>query len=231
MIAVAFELSSPRASVALFRDGACVAEEGWTEGRPDNRRLFEVFEGLLRRAGLAASDPGLLIAGRGPGNYSGMRIALTVAQALALPGGARVLAAGSGAALAEELLAAGRARVAIAGDARRGQCWYGLFERPGGRLAQTVDWTLCPAGELPARIPAGVAVASPEYAKVRALAGAGAAAMEWIGHDAFPTARSLGALALAREARGEPGEPPSPIYLHPPVGPLPGAGTTEARTP
>ena len=147
-----------------------------------------------------------------------------------MPGGAGVAAVSSGAALADELLAAGGARVAIAGDARRGQCWYGIFERPGGRLVQTTGWTLCPAAELSARIPAGVPVAAAEYERVRELAGGGSAAIAWLGRAAYPSARALGALALARRARGEPEEPPAPIYLHPPVGgPAPAAAGGGAR--
>ena len=44
----------------------------------------------------AIEEVGLYVAGRGPGNYSGMRAAITTAESLALPGNTPLLAVSSG---------------------------------------------------------------------------------------------------------------------------------------
>ena len=220
MIALVFELSSPQGSLALFRDGTLLGADRWPESRGSSRAVFDSMSRLLAEAGLAAGDVGLFVAGRGPGNYSGMRAALTLAQTLALPGGAEVRAVDSGAALARELLEENPERIAaIAGDARRDRCWLGVFEpADGGRVATKLEWRLCTPPELMTLIPAGAVAASSEFTRLSTLPGfATAAGVRWIRTPRFPDARQLGALALAERAAGRPSAPLSPIYLHPAV--------------
>jgi tRNA threonylcarbamoyladenosine biosynthesis protein TsaB len=202
MITLGIELSSRQGSVALLRDGAVLAEKIWIADRVRHNGIFQTLEALLKETRLSYADVSLYAVGRGPGSFSGMRMSFAIAQALALPNKTEVRAVSSGAALA---LAAGREgakRVAVIGDARRGQFWYGLFAHQEGGIRQAEEWKLVPYEEL--RIADGTLVVSPEAERLT----------KWfpdIGTPRFPLASDVAALA----AEGT--EALEPLYLHPPV--------------
>ncbi|MEI8206857.1 MAG: tRNA (adenosine(37)-N6)-threonylcarbamoyltransferase complex dimerization subunit type 1 TsaB, partial [Kiritimatiellales bacterium] len=126
-VVLGIELSSRQGSVALLRDGALLAEKTWLGERVRHNILFQTLETLLNETGVSYSDISLYAVGRGPGSFSGMRMAFAVAQALALPNKTEVRAVSSGAALALAASREGAKQIAVVGDARRGQLWYGLF--------------------------------------------------------------------------------------------------------
>ena len=217
MNALAFEMSTRKGSVALFVEERLAGLQEWNDEGARSQTLFDLLPPLLEQAGLSIKDIGLFLVGRGPGSYTGLRVAITAAQALALPLKARVRALNSGAALAAELFAKTSARhVAMIGDARRERLWAGVFQREG--LAQVVDWMLIPAAELAARLPAGTAAASPDWSR---LAAQGIVAqtpgVEWLQDDRFPSAEWLGRAELERMGKGGESEALTPIYMHPPV--------------
>ena len=215
---LALELSSPRGSAALLRDSVVLGAESWAETRTGGRAVFEAVERVLARARLRVSDVDTVAAGRGPGQYSGMRIALTAAETLLLPGGGMAMAVSSGAALAMALIAeTGAEIVAVVGDARRGRLWVGAYRR-GGRVPvePVLDWRLCRPEELETVVPAGALLVSSESARVWAVAPP-AGRLNWVPEDRFPDATVLGRLALARLAAGLASEPMTPIYMHPAV--------------
>jgi len=85
---LALDAASPRVSVAVGRAGvvlACRAEDL----ERSSRRLLEMIDEVLREAGLAARDLGGLLALRGPGSFTGLRVGLATAlglhQALDIP--------------------------------------------------------------------------------------------------------------------------------------------------
>jgi tRNA threonylcarbamoyladenosine biosynthesis protein TsaB len=162
----------------------------------------------------------LLAAGRGPGNYSGLRSALTVVQALALPADQPVFAVSSGKILATALAREfpDVSRFAIAGDARRRHLWLGLFERDASVLSMITDWQLLAPGDFAARVPADTLIASPEFERLKEgglLAPDVFETFQWIPENRFPDAGTLAALACARQGRDS--EPVTPVYMHPPV--------------
>lgn len=225
MITLALELSSPRGSLALLRDAAVAAEETWVEPNARSLRLFHALPNLFRRAGIAPADVDQFVVGRGPGSYSGLRTAVTTAQGLALPGGRPVYAVSSGAALARTVAAeTGAAHVAVAGDARRGTLWIGVFRAGTSALAPVSDWIVVKPEDLAKHLPADCLLVSPDWnrlgAQLKPLAPASA---RWIEEERTPDARSVAALAFERIAAGLPSEPPTPIYMHPAVEP-PAAG-------
>lgn len=202
MITLGIELSSRQGSVAILKDGAVLAEKSWIADRVRHNGIFQTLESLLEETQLSYADISLYAVGRGPGSFSGMRMSLAVAQALALPSKTEVRAVSSGAALA---LAAGRGgakQVAVVGDARRGQFWYGLFACADGGIRLMEEWKLVPYEAL--SVPAGTLVISPEAERLT----------RWfpnIGSPRFPLASDVAALA----AEGT--EALEPLYLHPPV--------------
>lgn len=218
MITLGIELSSRQGSVALLKDGELLTEKTWIGEKVRHGAVFETLDTLLNEVNVFYSDISLYAVGRGPGSFSGMRMSFAVAQALALPEKTEVRAVSSGAALALQVARASLPerttegqtqmsplQIAVAGDARRGQCWVGLFtaEQSSG-LIQPGEWELVPYEELV--VPSGTRVVSPEAERLTKF-------FPDIGASCFPLARHVAELALLQETP----EPLEPLYMHPPV--------------
>lgn len=211
MISLVLECSTLRPGLALFRDEALAAEREWEEAARGGRLLFEQIRALLQQAGIAPAEIGRYICGRGPGIFSSLRMAFSAAQAAALPGGAEIYALSSGEALAWEWIARGDAeRVAVAGDARRGQLWVAVFGREGDRLACLQPWRLVCPEALRGQIGSSTPLLSVDAERLRAVVDGPVVA-------AWPRARFLGEAALRRLRDGVPSEEPLPLYMHPAV--------------
>jgi tRNA threonylcarbamoyladenosine biosynthesis protein TsaB len=219
MITLAIETSSPQGSVALLRDGTCLAQSQWPASGHVGQGAFSAVRTVLTAGECDVRQVDLFVAGRGPGNYSGMRVALTLARCLALTRNAEVLAADSGAALADALLdECDAARIAILGDARRGQIWAGVFHRSDPLRFPRDGWNLFePAAFLATH--SADAAASPEPERVAAVFAdaAGRESLRWLEGSRYPSAERLARLVLRRRAAGHPGDPLIPLYLHPAV--------------
>ena len=85
---LALDAASPRVSVAVGRAGAVLAQRAEDLER-SSRRLLEMIDEVLREAGLVPGELGGLVALRGPGSFTGLRVGLATAlglhQALDLP--------------------------------------------------------------------------------------------------------------------------------------------------
>lgn len=224
--AIAIETSTTRGSVALFSGGRCAAERVLAAGARSTQPLFVALREMLAGASLAPAEVRAWIVGRGPGHYSGLRVAMVLARSIALPSGAGVYAVSSGGALAAEILdGAPDAPVAVVGDARRGRLWFGLFERAPSGARAAVDWRLIRPEELASLVPPGGVAVTSERARLEALGAidaAGSRAVRWIAGDRHPTARRAGEWALRRMELGEASDPLAPLYMHPAVDPAAG---------
>ncbi len=200
----ALELSSRFGSVALVDDGLVVAEISWEETFKNRQQLFDSIGGLSNDWN--AID--LFAVGRGPGAFSGMRIAFSVVNTLAAPGKKPVYALNSGAALASQC---GAEKTVVVGDARRGKVWAGLFSGTG--LEQ--DFALMELDAFKDFVPAGALVVSPDHDRLEELLG-GFPVLE-NPMPVFPTAGKLGELVFHRMENGIGSEPCEQLYMHPPV--------------
>ncbi len=206
MIVLGIECSSRQGSVALLKDGTLLAEKTWIGEQVRHNILFQTLETLLQETHTSYGDISLYAVGRGPGSFSGMRMAFAVAQALALPNKTEVRAVSSGAALALAVAhETGAKQIAVVGDARRGQVWYGLFKAgQASSLSLVQDWKLIPYEEL--IVPEGALVVSPEAERLTQY-------FSDIGNPRFPLARHVAELASAQTGT----ETLEPLYMHPPV--------------
>jgi len=200
----AIELSSRFGSLALVEDGAVVVEKNWEENFKNRQQLFDA---------MAATETDwnsidCFAVGRGPGAFSGMRIAFSVVNSLAAPGGKPVYALNSGAALAAQC---GAERTAVVGDARRNKVWAGLFS--GSEL--DAAFQLLERDELAGFVPADALVVSPDHDRLEELL-ADFQIFESAG-PVYPTAGKLGQLVARRLEKGIESEPFEPLYMHPPV--------------
>ena len=124
MILLAFDTSSGHGSLALFRDGALLEERAVEAPDGFGHVLFGEIEALLGRHGLALGDVGRIAAASGPGSFTGIRVGLTAAKALAEATGCQVVGISTLRAVASFGTSGRRAAVI---DARRGEVYAGLY--------------------------------------------------------------------------------------------------------
>ncbi|WP_210527992.1 tRNA (adenosine(37)-N6)-threonylcarbamoyltransferase complex dimerization subunit type 1 TsaB [Rubellimicrobium arenae] len=119
---LAFDTSAAHCAAALLSGDRVLAarEEAMATGQAE--RLLPLLEGILREEGATWADLAALGVGTGPGNFTGVRIAVAAARGLAL--GLRIPAIGV---TAFEALAWGRDAVLAARDARLGQVHVQAF--------------------------------------------------------------------------------------------------------
>lgn len=200
----AIELSSRQGSVALLENGIVTAEKNWTENFKNRQQLFDAIAALQ----IDWDTVDLFAVGRGPGAFSGMRISLSIAQALAAPSKKPIYTLNSGAALAAQV---DEEKVAIVGDARRNKVWAGIFE--GTTLAK--EFELLELDALKDFIPSGTLIVSPDQDRLeQQLADFNTFASD---EPLVPTAAKLGELVFERHQNGIPSESLEPLYMHPPV--------------
>ncbi len=80
---LALDTSTHRASLALCQNGELLAEYTWDVGASHSVELLRRLEWLLKERGLALSQVAAVAAATGPGSFTGVRVAVTVAKALA----------------------------------------------------------------------------------------------------------------------------------------------------
>ena len=219
--------SLPAASMALFREGACLAAmDAPTAPAVASPHPWEtLLDDLLAAAGATLPDIDAFAVGLGPGSFSGIRTALAFAKGLSLPSGAPLRGFPSAAALAREhfLHAPKAERVFVVGDARRDTVWLADYRRESVGAAATetgrrVDVACLTLDEARASLSLApeVPVLSPDAGR---LAGRLDGILPCPAAGDRPLAQALGELALLAPEQAV--EPPLPLYLHPAVRPRP----------
>ncbi|BCJ44353.1 tRNA (adenosine(37)-N6)-threonylcarbamoyltransferase complex dimerization subunit type 1 TsaB [Actinoplanes ianthinogenes] len=205
MLVLALDTATPASTAALVEvtaDGLFgVAESRTVDPRAHGEKLAPEIAAVLAEAGLRPRDLGAIVAGLGPGPFTGLRVGLATAasmgQALGIPayGVCSLDALGR---------AAGPGRVLIATDARRREVYYGTY-------ADGVRET-------------GPDVAKPADVTINADRAAGEGALKYgdvFGlpveeHLLYPPGAALVAIAADRIRAGAPGEILTPLYLRRP---------------
>ncbi len=106
--------------------------------RAHNEHILELVDGVLAAAGLAPADLDGVAFGCGPGSFTGIRIAASVAQAIAFGADARILPVSSTGALARAVLESDvRVGAGIIASIRsKRDAWYlAAFAHAGGELS------------------------------------------------------------------------------------------------
>ena len=212
---LALDTSTESCSVALLLDGEVRLRAVMTE-RSHAELVLPMIEALLADAQLGLADLDGLAFGRGPGAFTGLRIASGVVQGLAYGANLPVAPVSSLAAVAELVPAAAGEHVLACNDARMGEVYWGIYRRePDGAIAAlTQESVSAPdrvaADSPPARHAAGNALA--RYPELRErLVAAGLQVHD----DVFPRADAvarLGARMLAA-GLGVPAGRALPVYV------------------
>lgn len=212
---LAFETATEACSVALWIDGE-VLERFELAPRRHAELVLPWAQQLLADAGIAKSQLDAIAVGRGPGAFTGVRLAIAIAQGIALGLDKPVLPISTLAALA--LPAAGD-RVIAAIDARMGEVYMAAFVRDGDGLASCMGETVIdPAQALVPELDDGV----PWQGVGTGFAAADGALLARLGTQvaavdasALPHAGDVARLAAQAFARGEAVAPEraEPAYL------------------
>lgn len=80
---LALDTSTSTASVALFDGARVLSETTWLAGREHSTRLLIEVQIALERVGRAPAHLTGLVVARGPGSFTGVRVALSVAKGIA----------------------------------------------------------------------------------------------------------------------------------------------------
>ncbi len=135
MYLLAFESSAIAASVALFRDGALLAEEYQNTGLTHSQTLLPMAQKLLAQHALQPADIDAVAVAAGPGSFTGVRIGVAAAKGFAW--GAEKPCYG-----VSTLESMARQMGDFAGyilpvmDARRQQVYTALFESDGRKVSR-----------------------------------------------------------------------------------------------
>ena len=209
---LAFETATEACSVAVLVDGE-VRERFEIAPRRHAELALPWAEALLAEAGIARAQLDAIAVGRGPGAFTGVRLAIALAQGIALALDRPVIPVSTLAALA--MHAGGEHRIAAI-DARMGEVYLGLFVRDGDDLRALGEEIVVAPDQAPLPEGEGWSGAGTGFA-----AADGALKARFAGHltavdtSALPRAGDIARLAALAYARGEAVAPEraEPAYL------------------
>jgi len=178
-----------------------IAERRTVDPRAHGELLAPQIRATLAEAGVRPHELAAIVAGIGPGPFTGLRVGLATAasmgQALGIPtyGVCSLDALG---------LAAGPGRVLVATDARRREVYYATY-LDGKRLT---DPRVARPDSVPVDADRAVGEGALTYSEVFRL--------PIDEHVRYPPGAALISLAVDRIQAGTPGEPLTPLYLRRP---------------
>ena len=202
---LALEFSSPQRSVAVLQESAnagplCLGEAIETGARSTD--ALGLVEEALRQAQLEREQIECLAVGLGPGSYTGIRLAIALAQGWQLARPVKLLGISSAECLAAQAQAEGLfGRVEVVIDAQRNELYLAGYEVSPEARREIEPLRLATLADAQARQLAGAILIGPEVT-------------QWFpgSRVLFPRAATLGRLALDR-TDFIPGERMEPIYL------------------
>ena len=151
---LAIETSSAACSAALSVDGA-VEERYALAPRQHAALILPMIESLLAESGSGVGELDAIAFGRGPGSFTGVRIAASIVQGIAFGADKPVIPVSTLAVLAlGGLRESSGSRVMAALDARKSEVYWGCFEKSGDTVLLRGDECVCSPAEVP--LPAAV---------------------------------------------------------------------------
>lgn len=228
---LALDAATTACSAAVRVDGSLAAHRFEEMDRGQSERLNPMIGEVMAETGLGFRDLGLVAVTTGPGAFTGLRIGIACARAIALASGAAITGVTTFDALAHAVPddeRDGDRRLVVCVNGKRRDVFVQHYEkgRPTGE-----PYALLPA-DAPAAFANGRVLFAGDGAALLARAFAGdastasetgtgpAARLRLSSAQRPPDAAHVAALAAARGAQGA--EPPRPFYIRPPDVRVPG---------
>ena len=215
---ICFDTATDALACALWSDGEVIELDELAPRRHADRLLSAVGRALAE-AGIARSALDAIGFGRGPGSFTGLRIAAGVAQGLAFALDRPAVPVSTLAAIAQgSLRENGSRRVLVLLDARLGEVYAGAMQADAGVMRPVRGERLCLPGDLVEELGerAGWTGCGPGWnVCADALAGSLAGRLERLEPDRLPRARDLATLVRAgwEEGVSVAAERALPVYL------------------
>ena len=130
---LALSTSSNVCSVALLEDNICIKELNICNERTHSEKLMPLIEDLFNVTGFSLSDISLICCDNGPGSFTGIRIGVATAKALAEAKNIPVLACSSLEALAYNVPNSDYICSII--DARNNQVYAAIFDKNYNKIS------------------------------------------------------------------------------------------------
>jgi tRNA threonylcarbamoyladenosine biosynthesis protein TsaB len=217
---LAFDTSTETLFIAVQRVADAPLAHEAAGGPQASAALLPAIQALLARAGLELGQLDAIVFGRGPGSFTGLRTACSVAQGLAFGAGVPVLPVDTLLAVAEEARSqAGIERVVAVLDARMDEVYSAPYAYIDGSWRREGDFSLGKPEAV--ALPAGWSLAGNAMAAYPGRFGPAAGQVA-----SLPTALALLRLAPGLLAAGQavPAAGALPLYIRDKV-----AHTTEER--
>lgn len=214
---LAIDTSGDACSAALLTDGG-IDQLLETAPRRHGELILPMMEQLLRQAGLGVRDLDAMAFGRGPGSFTGVRIATAVVQGAAFGAGVPVVPVSTLAAMAQgQYRRGGQRKLLAALDARMGEVYWGCYRIDAdGLAAPCCEERVCPPTDVGAPAGADWFGVGPGWSAYGPdLTAALGTAVSGTNPDGFCEARDLAALAAELVRRGHQVAPDQamPLYL------------------
>jgi tRNA threonylcarbamoyladenosine biosynthesis protein TsaB len=141
MLTLAFDTSTLQGRFALAEDGELLVYQPFNVGGSYADALLKVVDSLLQEAGRDKSELKRIAITIGPGSFTGVRIGVSTAKAMAWAIGAELYAVSSLEAMAADMLATHHDRdwAMPVLDARRKELFSGIFKRKDNWVTEIVE--------------------------------------------------------------------------------------------
>lgn len=157
------ETSGRGARVGLSRDGVVIHKAELDAARRHAREMMPTVRGMLDAERLKPTDLTGIMASRGPGSYTGLRVGLATAKALAYATGRPLVAVDTFAAIAQQAPAEA-ATLSVISDALQGQVYAQRFARVANGWQASSPLRILAVGEFVAELAEGEWLSGPGVA-------------------------------------------------------------------
>lgn len=213
---LAVETSTEACSAALFIDGE-VKERFELAPQKHTQLILPMIDSLMTEAGLKPQQLDALAFSRGPGSFTGVRIATGVIQGIALGAELPVVPVSTLAAIAQDFFDHNDENVAfVAMDARMGEIFWGVYRRDDQGYAELVgDEAVTPADAVEFPDLTGVGIGSGWGVYHQQLTARLAECVSRYQTDMLPRAGAIARLGARgfELGQGVPVEQAMPVYL------------------
>ena len=212
---LALDTAGARCSVALLLDGRLTELDAPAE-RVQAESVLPMVERLLSDAGLKLRSLDAIAFGRGPGAFTGLRVATSVAQGLAYGADLPVVPVSDLAALAAAAVRIhGAERVLACLDARMHEVYWAAYEMRAGEVVALGDEALSPPLDVSAPSAGPWFGAGPGWGAYGDALKARVAGLTGVDPVLLPTAGDVARLGEAASRKGQklPPEQALPVYL------------------